>query len=63
MNLVGDFAKPMEFSGSELLLSFSSELLKDKWWCTGLQIDWLVAVVCGVEGPKDMFYHWKHGEF
>ena len=36
-------------------LSSSSELLNDNWWCTGLQHDWLVAVVCGVEGLKEMF--------
>ena len=34
--MVGELAKLMEVSGSEVLLSLSSELLKDKWWCTGL---------------------------
>ena len=35
MNMVGDFAKPMEVSGSGMLLSLASELLKDKQQCTG----------------------------
>ena len=60
MDLVGDFAKPMEVSGSEVLLSSSSELLKDKWQHTGFQFDWLVAVVCGVEGSKEMFSLLEH---
>ena len=34
---------------------FSSVLLNDKWQCMGLQLNWCVAVVCGVEGLKEMF--------
>ena len=36
-------------------LSSSSELLNDNWHCTGLQHAWLVAVVHGVGGLKEMF--------
>ena len=63
MNLVGDFAKSTEVSGSEVLLSSSSELQKDKQQHTGLQFAWLVAVVHGVEGSNEKFHCWKHIEF
>ena len=36
-------------------LSSLSELLNDNWQHTGLQCDWLVAVMHGVEGSKEMF--------
>ena len=36
-------------------LPSSSGLLNDNQWHTGVQCDWLVDVVCGVEGPKEMF--------
>ena len=35
-------------------LSSLSELLNDNWQCTGLQCDWLVAVLHGVDGSKEM---------
>ena len=40
---------------STVELSSSSELLNDNWWHTGLQRDWPVAVVHGVEESKEMF--------
>ena len=35
-------------------LSSLSELLKDNWHHTGLQHGWLVAVLCGEVGLKEM---------
>ena len=39
---------------STVEMSSSSELLKDNWHHTGLWCDWLVLVLCGVMGSKDM---------
>ena len=35
-------------------LSSSSEVLKVNRWCTGLQCDWLVPVLHGVTGSREM---------
>ena len=43
-------------------LSSLSEPLNDNQWDTGLWFDWLVAVVCGVEGWRRCCHCWKHGE-
>ena len=39
---------------STVELPSSSELLNDNWHLTGLQCDWLAAVLHGVEGSKKM---------
>ena len=39
---------------STVEMSALSELLKDNWHHTGLQCDWLVPVLHGVVGPKEM---------
>ena len=39
---------------STVEMSSSSELLKDNWHHTGLQHGWLVSMLCGVLGSKEM---------